>query len=68
MEVDNDRVMILAEIAEAAHDIDHVRAEAARDRAEERLHRLNDPTIDRERAQVALERAMIRLQVVAKSS
>jgi F-type H+-transporting ATPase subunit epsilon len=68
MEVNNDRVSILAEIAEPAPNIDRARAEAARDRAEERLRRLQDATIDRDRARAALERALIRLQVAAKGS
>jgi F-type H+-transporting ATPase subunit epsilon len=66
MEVNNDKVTILAEVAEPAPEIDRARAEAARDRAEERLRRLQDDTIDRERARSALERAVIRLQVAAK--
>jgi F-type H+-transporting ATPase subunit epsilon len=66
MEVNNDKVTILAEVAEAAAEIDRARAEAARDRAEERLRRLQDDTIDRDRARAALERAIIRLQVAAK--
>jgi F-type H+-transporting ATPase subunit epsilon len=68
MEVNNDRVSILAEIAEPAPNIDRARAEAARDRAEERLRRLQDATIDRDRARAALERALIRLQVATKGS
>jgi F-type H+-transporting ATPase subunit epsilon len=66
MEVNNDKVTILAEIAEPATEIDRARAEAARDRAEERLRRIQDATIDRERARAALERALIRMQVGAK--
>ena len=65
MEVNSDRVTILAEVAEPSVEIDRTRAEAARDRAEERLRRLQDQTIDRERARTALERAMIRLRVAA---
>jgi F-type H+-transporting ATPase subunit epsilon len=67
MEVNNDKVTILAEVAEPATSIDRLRAEAARDRAEERLRRLQDQTIDRDRARAALERALIRLRVAAKS-
>ena len=66
MEVNNDKVTILAEVAEPAIEIDRARAEAARDRAEERLRRFEDQTIDRERALEALERAVIRLGVVSK--
>jgi F-type H+-transporting ATPase subunit epsilon len=66
MEVNNDKVTILAEVAEPAPEIDRGRAEAARDRAEERLRRIHDDTIDRDRARAALERAMVRLQVAAR--
>lgn len=68
MEVNDDKVSILAEEAERAAEIDRTRAQAARDRAEERLRRLNDATIDRDRAREALERAIIRLQVVQKNA
>jgi len=66
MEVNNDRVTILAEVAEPVAAIDRPRAAAARDRAEERLRRLQDQTIDRDRARAALERALIRLSVASK--
>jgi F-type H+-transporting ATPase subunit epsilon len=66
MEVNNDKVTIMAEAAEPAAEIDRARAEAARDRAEERLRRIQDDAIDRDRARAALERATIRLQVAAK--
>jgi F-type H+-transporting ATPase subunit epsilon len=68
MEVNNDKVIILANKAEPAREIDRARAEAARDQAEARLRRLDDATVDRERAQAALSRALIRLQVAAKAS
>lgn len=68
MEVNNDKVIILADKAEPTREIDRARAEAARDRAEERLRRLDDATLDRERARTALSRALIRLQVAAKAS
>ena len=66
MEVNNDKVTILAEIAEPATAIDRARAESARDRAEDRLHHIEDSEIDFERARAALARAMIRLQVSSK--
>ena len=68
MEVNNDKVSILAEEAERSAEIDRTRAQAARDRAEERLRRLSDATIDRDRAREALERAIIRLQVAQKNA
>lgn len=66
MEVNHDKVTILAEVGEAASDIDRPRAEAARDRAEERLRRIQDDSTDFERARAALMRALIRLQVASK--
>jgi F-type H+-transporting ATPase subunit epsilon len=68
MEVNNDKVTILADLAEPAREIDRARAEAARDRAEERLRRLDDPATDFERTRAALQRALIRLQVAARAS
>jgi F-type H+-transporting ATPase subunit epsilon len=63
-EVLPDRVTVLAEIAERAEDIDGERAGRARDRALDRL-RGNQPDIDFDRAQVALQKALIRIQVAA---
>jgi F-type H+-transporting ATPase subunit epsilon len=68
MEVNNDKVIILADQAETAREIDRARAEASRDRAEARLRRFDDSTLDRERARMALERAQIRLHVATQSS
>jgi F-type H+-transporting ATPase subunit epsilon len=68
MEVNNDRVTILADLSEPAYEIDRSRAEAARDRADERLRRLDDSTTDFERARAALCRALIRLQVATQTS
>jgi F-type H+-transporting ATPase subunit epsilon len=57
-----DRVSVLAAVAERAEDIDVARAEAAKQRAEERLA---SPVVemDFERARIALMRAISRLQV-----
>lgn len=63
MEVNNDKVTVLAEIAESRNGIDRARAESARDRAEDRLRHIQDSDIDFDRARAALARAMIRLQV-----
>jgi F-type H+-transporting ATPase subunit epsilon len=65
MEVHDDHVTVLADIAEKAEEIDRPRAEAARERAEQRLRDLNAHDIDFERARIALMRALIRLQVAA---
>lgn len=64
-EVLPDKVTLLAETAERAEEIDVARAEAAKARAEKRLSS-NDPNIDWDRATVALERAVIRIQVARK--
>lgn len=64
-EVLPDRVIVLAETAERAEEIDLARAEAAKARAEKRLAS-GDSNIDWDRAVVALERALIRIQVARK--
>ncbi len=64
-EVLPDRVAILAETAERAEEIDLQRAKEALARAEKRLAS-NDPNIDWDRASVALQRALIRIQVATK--
>ena len=58
-----DEVTILAEIIEWPEEIDQARAEAARQRAEERLAG-RDANIDLDRAQVALMRAVTRINTV----
>jgi F-type H+-transporting ATPase subunit epsilon len=65
-EVQPERVTILAEIAERAEEIDLVRAQKAKQRAEERLAR---PQIemDAERARIALMKSLIRLQVATRA-
>jgi F-type H+-transporting ATPase subunit epsilon len=60
MEVANNRVLVLADAAERPQDIDIQRAKEALIRARQRLQ---DPTMDRERARAALERAINRLRV-----
>ncbi len=66
-EVLPDRVIVLAETAERAEEIDAERADRAKQRAEERLKRFSDPEIDMERARAALERALTRLQVARRA-
>ena len=65
-EVLPERVTVLAQIAERAQDIDVRRAEAAKQRAEERVAR---PQVDMdfERARVALMKALTRLQVAERA-
>lgn len=64
-EVLQDRVTVLAETAELAAEIDLERAEAAKARAEKRLAS-GDTNIDWDRVTVALQRALIRIQVARK--
>jgi F-type H+-transporting ATPase subunit epsilon len=65
-EVEPEKVVVLAEMAERAEEIDVERAEAALRRAEERLRQWGDETVDFARAQAALQRALTRLTVAAK--
>lgn len=58
-----DRVTILAEIIEWREEIDERRAEAARERAEERL-RSKTPETDMMRAETALQRAVARIEAL----
>ncbi|MGH9555987.1 MAG: F0F1 ATP synthase subunit epsilon [Terriglobales bacterium] len=60
-----DKVTILAETAERAEDIDAARAQRAKERAEERLKKL-EPGTDFPRASSALQRALTRLQVAGR--
>ncbi len=62
-EVLPDRVVLLAQTAEAASDIDIKRAEEAKSRAEKQLAS-KDPNIDFLRAEMALLRAISRLDAV----
>jgi F-type H+-transporting ATPase subunit epsilon len=66
VEVQSDHVRILAETAERAHEIDVDRATRAKQRAEERIAK-GGTDIDYARALVALERALIRIQVSTKA-
>jgi F-type H+-transporting ATPase subunit epsilon len=62
MEVRGDKVTIIAETAELPEDIDVARAKAAKARAEQRLIDKH-PDLDQRRAELALQRAMARLDV-----
>jgi len=67
-EVRGDKVIVLAETAELAEEIDAERAQRARERAERRLREWGsgDESIDFTRAQAAVQRALTRLEVVGK--
>ncbi|MBN1176623.1 MAG: F0F1 ATP synthase subunit epsilon [Dehalococcoidales bacterium] len=65
LEVRPDRVIILADSAERAEEIDTERAEAAKKRAEERLKE-KPAEVDMTRVEASLRRAMARLTVAEK--
>lgn len=62
MEVNEDKVLILADSAERAEEVDLERAENARRRAEQSIAS-RESTIDLEEAQASLRRANLRLRV-----
>jgi F-type H+-transporting ATPase subunit epsilon len=64
-EVLPDQVRVLAETAERAQEIDLERATRAKERAEQRLSKGGDD-VDYDRALIALQRALIRIQVAQK--
>ena len=66
LEVRPDRVVVLADAAERAEEIDMARAEEAKRRAEQRLSEKITPGLDEAQAEVALRRAMARLSVAEK--
>ncbi len=66
VEVLPDRVIILAQTAERAEEIDVERAERARQRADERLKKFTAADVDVERARAALARALARLQAAER--
>ena len=66
VEVNHNRVLVLADSIEKVSEIDQNRAEQAKQRAEERLKRKHEEDIDEARARAALERALNRLNAVKK--
>jgi F-type H+-transporting ATPase subunit epsilon len=66
LEVRGDKIVILADAAERAEEIDIARAEAAKRRAEERIAQ-HPAHVDHARAQAALLRSLMRLKVAQKS-
>jgi F-type H+-transporting ATPase subunit epsilon len=67
IEVNNNKILLLADSIELVKDIDADRALSAKERAEERLARRNtDKDIDVQRAELALARAMNRLKLKEK--
>lgn len=66
LEVQGNKVTVLADTAERAEDIDIARAEEARHRAEQRIA-MPPAQADHARAQAALLRSLVRLKVAEKS-
>jgi len=66
LEVRGDRVVVLADVAERAEEIDIARAEEAKRRAEERITQY-PAHVDHARAEAALLRSMMRIKVAEKS-
>ncbi|MBR4026130.1 MAG: F0F1 ATP synthase subunit epsilon [Lachnospiraceae bacterium] len=64
-EILNDKITILAEVAEWPNEIDVARAEAAKVRAEQRIANRTDD-LDIKRAELALRRAMTRIDVAGR--
>ena len=67
LEVRPDRVVVLADAAERAEEIDIARAEEAKRRAEQRIaERQRAPGVDEAQVQAALLRSLARLRVAEK--
>jgi F-type H+-transporting ATPase subunit epsilon len=66
VEVNQNKVLVLADSIEKISDIDEDRAQKAKQRAEERLRKKNDEDIDEARARAALNRALNRLKAIQK--
>ncbi|MBU2608423.1 MAG: F0F1 ATP synthase subunit epsilon [Chloroflexi bacterium] len=66
LEVRPDRIIVLADSAERADEIDIARAEEAKRRAEEHLVERKGTEVDAARAEQALRRAMIRLKAAQR--
>src|ERR1051325_8221628 len=67
MEVNNDKLSVLAEIGERPEEIDAARARLAREHTEKQLSAWNASEEDFERAQAKLARSMVRLQLASGS-
>lgn len=65
LEVMQNRVTVLADVAERAEEIDVARAEEAKGRAEERLKE-HIPEMDLARAEAALRRSLMRLKIAER--
>ncbi len=68
VEVNDDRVSVLAEIAEGPEEIDAARARLAREQSEKQLSSASGSEEDFEEARTKLERSMVRLQLSGSAS
>jgi F-type H+-transporting ATPase subunit epsilon len=68
VEVSDDKVSVLAEVAERPEEIDAERARRAREIAEKRLSGQGEGEVDIDRAQAKLARNTLRLQLVTSMS
>src|SRR5712691_6890130 len=68
VEVNDDRVTVLAEIAERPEEIDAARARLAREHSEKQLSSVSGSEEDFEEARAKLERSMVRLQLAGSAS
>ena len=67
-EVLPDRVIVLAEISEKAEEIDVERSRAAQNRAQAELAKAGVGSDEWQREKLALDRALIRMQAVARTT
>src|SRR5436309_13143505 len=67
VEVSDDRVSVLAEIAERPEEIDSARAKLAREHTEKELGSWSGTEEDFEKARAKLERSMVRLQLASSA-
>jgi F-type H+-transporting ATPase subunit epsilon len=66
VEVRDDRVAVLADVAERPEEIDAARARLAREHAEKTLNAFSGTEEDFERARAELERSVVRLQLAGE--
>jgi F-type H+-transporting ATPase subunit epsilon len=66
VEVSDDRVSVLAEIAERPEEIDAARAKLSREHTEKQLSSWTGTEEDFEKARAKLERSMVRLQLASE--
>jgi F-type H+-transporting ATPase subunit epsilon len=66
VEVRDDRVAVLADVAERPEEIDAARARLAREHAEKTLSAFSGTEEDFERARAELERSMVRVQLATE--